>query len=75
MPDTAGERIAAPSSAAFLAVRVGERRYALPAAQVREIVRLPPVTRVPQGPQALLGIANLRNRAAGGEPARAAVDG
>jgi purine-binding chemotaxis protein CheW len=39
---------------------VGERRYALPAAHVLEILRVPPMTRVPQGPRALLGIANLR---------------
>ena len=60
VPDPAGERVGASGSAAFLTVRVGERRYALPAALVREIVRLPPMTRVPQSPPALLGIANLR---------------
>jgi purine-binding chemotaxis protein CheW len=37
-------------------------RFALPAAQVMEIVRPPAITRVPNSPPNLLGVANLRGR-------------
>ena len=60
MPEYGGERVARSSSEVFLTVRVGERRYALRAGDVREIVHVPPMTRVPQSPHALLGIGNLR---------------
>jgi purine-binding chemotaxis protein CheW len=60
VPELGGERVAQPASRIFLIVRVGERRYGLRAADVREIVHVPPMTRVPQSPPALLGIANLR---------------
>jgi purine-binding chemotaxis protein CheW len=60
VPEPVGERVAPPASGIFLTVQVGERRYALRAADVREIVHVPPMTRVPQSPPALLGIANLR---------------
>jgi purine-binding chemotaxis protein CheW len=60
VPEPGGERIAAPTTRVFLTVRVGERLYALDAANVREILHVPPMTRVPQSPRALLGIANLR---------------
>jgi purine-binding chemotaxis protein CheW len=48
------------SAQRFLTFRLGERRYALPAAEVTEVVAVPAMTRVPQSPAALLGIANLR---------------
>ncbi|MDX6804952.1 chemotaxis protein CheW [Terrihabitans rhizophilus] len=44
----------------FLTFRIGARLYALPSEEVAEIVRVPPVTRVPHGPRGLLGVANLR---------------
>jgi purine-binding chemotaxis protein CheW len=44
----------------FLTFRMGERLYAVAAEQVSEVIRTPPVARVPQGPKSLLGIANLR---------------
>jgi purine-binding chemotaxis protein CheW len=44
----------------FLTFRVDDRRYAIPAQDVSEVVRVPPVARVPQAPAGLLGIANLR---------------
>src|SRR5690242_13981514 len=44
----------------FLTFRVDERLYALPADDVSEVIRTPPVARVPQAPKALLGLANLR---------------
>jgi purine-binding chemotaxis protein CheW len=44
----------------FLTFRSDGVLYALPAEAVSEIIRIPPVARVPQGPPSLLGIANLR---------------
>lgn len=44
----------------FLSFRLGERRYALPAERVAEVIRVPAVARLPQSPKALLGLANLR---------------
>ncbi len=52
-PESAGER-------RFLTFRVDDRRYALPAEDVSEVIRIPPVARVPQSPKSLLGLANLR---------------
>ncbi|MBO9711444.1 chemotaxis protein CheW [Sphingomonas sp.] len=43
-----------------LTFRVGGRRMALPAARVREVARLPRMTRVPHAPPSLMGLANLR---------------
>ncbi len=43
-------------------VRLGGLAYALPAGFVREIVRLPPVTRVPGLPTFVAGLANVRGR-------------
>src|SRR5688572_29992828 len=44
----------------FLTLRIDERCYALRAEDVAEVIRVPSMTRVPQSPPALLGIANLR---------------
>ena len=44
----------------FLTFRSGGTLYAVPADDVSEIIRVPPVARVPQGPRGLLGVANLR---------------
>ena len=56
---------AAPSSAVngvrrFLTFRLNDRLYALAAEEVMEVIRAPPVARVPLAPAALLGVANLR---------------
>ena len=48
------------ASIRYLTFREGSELYALPTAAVLEVIRLPAVARVPQGPKALLGIANLR---------------
>ena len=48
------------SSTRFLTFRIDEQLYALRAADVAEVIRVPAMARVPQGPPALLGIANLR---------------
>jgi purine-binding chemotaxis protein CheW len=44
----------------FLTFRIDEQLYALRSDEVAEVIRAPAVTRVPQGPVALLGLANLR---------------
>jgi purine-binding chemotaxis protein CheW len=44
----------------FLTFRVDGQLYALRSADVSEAIRVPALARVPQGPAALLGVANLR---------------
>ncbi len=44
----------------FLAFRSSGQLYAVPAQDVSEVILVPPVTRVPQAPKSLLGVANLR---------------
>ncbi|TZG28712.1 chemotaxis protein CheW [Sphingomonas montanisoli] len=47
-------------AAARLIVHAGARRFALPASQVRELVRLPRLTKVPLASAGLLGLAQVR---------------
>ena len=42
--------------------RVGQQSYGLPIACVREIVRPPDITAVPQSPEYVAGVMNLRGR-------------
>ncbi|MET0969243.1 MAG: chemotaxis protein CheW [Tardiphaga sp.] len=51
---------ATSASQRFLTFRSEGRLYALPAAQVSEVVRMLPLARVPQAPKSLMGLANLR---------------
>ena len=44
----------------FLTFRCGRHLYALPADEIAEIIRTPPVSQIPQSPKSLLGVANLR---------------
>jgi purine-binding chemotaxis protein CheW len=44
----------------FLTFRQDRHLYALPAAEVAEVIRMPALARVPQAPRGLAGIANLR---------------
>ncbi|HEV7693549.1 MAG TPA: chemotaxis protein CheW, partial [Hyphomonadaceae bacterium] len=44
----------------FMTFRAAGQLYAVPAGDVREIVKTPPLVRVPLGPKALLGLGNLR---------------
>jgi purine-binding chemotaxis protein CheW len=44
----------------FLTFRVDAQLYALRSEEVSEVIRVPALARVPQGPPALLGVANLR---------------
>ena len=68
MPMPCGNRALDPNvpsqqslgSGRFLTFYVGGQLYALRSEDVLEVIRLPAVARVPQGPPALLGIGNLR---------------
>lgn len=44
----------------YLIVRCGDNRYGLPAANCREVLKRPPLVRVPRLPEHLRGIFNLR---------------
>jgi purine-binding chemotaxis protein CheW len=44
----------------YLSFRVGEEHYGLPIARVREIIALPPVTRLPRTPAHVRGLVNIR---------------
>jgi purine-binding chemotaxis protein CheW len=44
----------------FLTFKSEGRFYALPAASVSEVARIPTLARVPQAPRSLMGLANLR---------------
>jgi purine-binding chemotaxis protein CheW len=46
----------------FVGFRVGEQSHALPISTVREIVRPPEITPVPQSPEHVAGVMNLRGR-------------
>ena len=59
MPDVVAEPLGGAQQR-FLTFLIGERHYALPATQVAEVIRLPPVARLPRGPKALMGSTNLR---------------
>lgn len=50
------------SSGDVMLVRLAGASYAVPVGAVREIVRLPPITRVPGLPAFVAGLANVRGR-------------
>jgi purine-binding chemotaxis protein CheW len=54
------EAVLTASLSRYLTFRVDSQLYALRAEDVTEVIRLPTLARVPQGPAALLGVANLR---------------
>jgi purine-binding chemotaxis protein CheW len=61
MADQQGARADRPEpERRFLTFRVDDRRYALPAESVSEVIHIPPVARLPRSPKCLLGLANLR---------------
>lgn len=53
-------RAAAPDGERMLTFRVGQERFGVPAAIVREVARIPRMTRVPHAPASLLGLGNFR---------------
>ncbi|WP_456307379.1 chemotaxis protein CheW [Paeniroseomonas aquatica] len=55
-----GTAAAGVTATEVLCFRVAAETLALPAAEVAEIIRLRPVTRLPQGPASLLGLIALR---------------
>lgn len=55
-----GDRREAGLARRFLTFRVDQRLYALAADEIVEVIRVPPVARVPQSPKGLLGMGNLR---------------
>lgn len=52
--------LANTASTRFLTFRVDAQLYALRSDQVSEVIRVPAIARIPQAPEALLGLANLR---------------
>lgn len=50
----------AASAGQYLTFRVGKQPYGLPAEEIGEVIRLPPMARLPHGPSSLMGLANLR---------------
>jgi purine-binding chemotaxis protein CheW len=44
----------------YLAFRLGTDTYAVPIGEVREILKLPPVTEVPRAPNDVLGVVSVR---------------
>jgi purine-binding chemotaxis protein CheW len=61
MSDIPGpEAGAAEQAGQFVTFQVDGALYGLPMAEVREIIRMPPLVEVPHSPPALQGIANLR---------------
>ncbi|TCR69268.1 chemotaxis protein CheW [Rhizobium sp. BK376] len=58
----AGSSSAADVDRRRLVFRVGEHCHEIEASSVLEVVRVPHITRVPHGPEALAGIANLRGK-------------
>lgn len=49
-------------SNAYLTFSLGEEKFAIPVDQVQEVVELGQVTKVPNAPEYMLGIINLRGR-------------
>jgi purine-binding chemotaxis protein CheW len=44
----------------YLAFRLGTDTYAVPIGEVREILKLPPVTEVPRAPREIMGVVSVR---------------
>jgi purine-binding chemotaxis protein CheW len=51
-----------PAEEQMVVLDVGDESYGIPVKQVREIIRVPPITRVPNGPSFLEGVINLRGQ-------------
>ena len=51
-----------PEAGKFLNFQLGQEHYSLAVAEVREIIRLCPITPVPRMPEHFLGVINLRGK-------------
>jgi purine-binding chemotaxis protein CheW len=61
--NTAAKITHAPSAAAkYLTFTLGQESYGIPVLKVREILRLPDITPVPQMPDYISGVINLRGK-------------
>ena len=56
------EEKARPAEEQIVVLDVGDEAYGIPVQRVREIIRVPPITRVPNGPFFLEGVINLRGQ-------------
>ena len=56
------EEKARPAEEQMVILDVGDEAYGIPVQRVREIIRVPPITRVPNGPSFLEGVINLRGQ-------------
>jgi purine-binding chemotaxis protein CheW len=56
----AAEPLAPLDEAEFVAVRLGDTEFGLPVERVREVLRVPPITRLPFPPPSILGVAGVR---------------
>ena len=46
----------------FIVVRVGERNYCVPIKNIKEVVKMRPITPIPEAPKYFPGIINLRGK-------------
>lgn len=53
----------APAISQYITFRLGDERFAVDVAQVREILELPYITRVPTAPGCMRGVVNVRGKA------------
>lgn len=60
VPDPGVPPAVEPPSEEFLGFRLEGEHYAVPLREVREIIKVPPLTEIPRGPGNLLGVVNLR---------------
>ena len=56
------EEKARPAEEQIAVLDLGSESYGIPVQRVREIIRVPPITRVPNGPAFLEGVINLRGQ-------------
>ena len=61
-PDSAPAVTAAAKPGRYLTFKLGQESYGLPVLGVREIIRLCPITPVPQVPSYIKGVINLRGK-------------
>jgi purine-binding chemotaxis protein CheW len=54
--------LATADTVQMVVARLGTEEYGIPITQVREIIQIPPVTRVPAMPDFFTGVCNLRGR-------------